>query len=408
MKNALFFSLFLLLSLAACDNKSTSPPHEITPIAVTTPENGAHLIDPVTIQAVAGEGYHFTKVDFYIDTLLVGTDSTAPYQYFWDIFQYDPDQLHPVYVIADSGANDYMSAVILVTLDFSQGLTFAGSFEPGSQNARGVTNYDNVLFVSEGDAGIEMLDIRIRTAPQFLSRFDTPGQALHTDVRFPLVLITDRDQGMRAADFSRVDTMIADGVYNSQSLAIDVAVSDNVIFLAENDGLSVLEWNGTAFDALGRLSFTQDILKYVVARNDTAFVLGNNGFYIVDSQQRLVGTHDNLSLARAVAVADTFAFIASGNDIDGVIALSIRDPRSPRFLARFSTGQPMAAVDAGDGILFAGSSIGTVYALSYSAPGHLTEISRFSASNLLEEIDYEANYVYVAAHTSVEILRFVP
>ncbi|OGC96665.1 MAG: hypothetical protein A2W25_08670 [candidate division Zixibacteria bacterium RBG_16_53_22] len=392
--------------VAACDNKSTTPPGEVVPIMIATPDNGDRLTDSQTIQAVAGAGYIFTKVDFYIDTILVATDSTAPYQYFWNIFTYDPGLVHPLYVVADSGVNDYMSDVILVTLDFEAGFSFAGTYQPGSQNALGVTNYGNVLFISEGDAGVEMLDIRLKTAPQFLSRFDTPGQSLHADVLYPLVLIADNGLGLRSADFSEVDTMIADGVYTTQSLAIDVAVSDSFVFLAENDGFTVLEHDGNGFTSLGRRSFPQDILKYVVAYDDTAYVVGNNGFYIIDSQRRLVGSINNLNLAQAVAVVDTFAFIANGND--GVIALSIGDRTNPRFLARFNPGQIMAAVDAGDGVLFAGASNGSVYALNYSTPDTLIELGRYIASNLLEEIDYASNYLFVAAHTNVDILRFVP
>jgi hypothetical protein len=404
MKNAISLSLILLAMLAACDNNTTSPPNEVTPIRISSPGNGDRLTDSETITAVAGQGYHFTKVDFYIDTVLVETDSTIPYQYFWNIFTYSPGG-HWLYVIADSGTNDYMSDVVPVTLDFTQGLSFASNYQPGSQNAIGLMNYGNVVFVAMGDAGIEMLDVRIRTAPEFLSRFDTPGQALHVDVLFPLVLIADRSQGMRSADFSEVDTLISDGIYNSQSLAIDVAVSDNYIFLAENDAFTVLEQDGNGFTSLGRRAFSQDILQYVVARNDTAFVVGQNGFYIIDSQQDIVGSYDNLSLAQAVAVADTFAFIANGND--GAIALSIADPSRPRFLARFNPSQIMVAVDAGDGVLFAGASNGSVYALDYNSPGQLSEIDNVNVSNLLEEIEYESNYLYVAAHTNVDILRFV-
>jgi len=404
MRKLLSLSLIFLAAMMACDNNPTSTPNVIVPITIISPDNGTYLSDSQNIVAAAGSGYSFIKIDFYIDTVLVHTDSTAPYQYFWNIFTYDPEDIHALYVIADSGENDYMSDVVLVGLDFEQGLSHIGSYQPGSQNAIGIVNYDNVLFVAEGDAGIEMLDIRDKTAPQFLSRFNAGGLALHTDILYPLVLIAYGSQGMISADFSDIDTMISDGVFNSPS-AVDVAVAGDYIYLAENDGVTVLEQDGDDFNSLGRIAF-QDVLKYVVARHDTAFVVGNSGFYIVDSGHDLVGSYNSLSLARAVAVVDTFAFIANGNG--GVIALSIEDPTDPRFLALFNPGQIMVAVDAGDGFLFAGAQSGMVYVLNYSTPGQLIEVEHLSTTNQLAEIDYELNHIYIAAHSNVDILRFVP
>jgi hypothetical protein len=405
MKKAIISGLILSSVALSCKDKATTPPEPVVPLAIVTPDNGDQLTDSQVIEAAVGSGYSFPSVDFYIDNIMVFSDSAFPYQYYWNIFEYDPDIVHPIYVEGLRSDTTYRSDAILVTLDFQQGFSYAGTYQPGSQNALGVVNYFNVVFVSMGDAGLEMLDVRNRTAPQFLARFDTPGQALHADVSFPVVLIADRDQGVTAADFSDIDSMMFVATFNTQSLAVDVAASENVIFVAENDALSVLQFDGDHFSSHGRLSLSNDILRYLVARHDTSFVVGNSGFYIIDASRDLIGSYDNLTLARAVAVSDTFAFIANG--ADGVIALSIENPANPRFLARFNPGQIMVAVDAGDGVLFAGVGNGTVYAIDYGTSGQLNVIDQFGASNLLEEIDYESNYLYVAAHTNVDILRFV-
>jgi hypothetical protein len=121
----------------------------------------------------------------------------------------------------------------------------------------------------------------------------------------------------------------------------------------------------------------------------------------------MVGLYNNLSQGKGVAVADTFAFIANGSD--GVIALSIADPTNPRFLARFNPGQVMTTVAAGNGFLFAGSYSNMVYALDYtSQPDTITVVDNFNVGNLVEEIAFNSNYLYVAANTDVDILRFVP
>jgi hypothetical protein len=411
MKKALFTFLAAMAFALACDNKTTSPPPvETRPIRIVSPDNGSTLRDSQYIQAVAGSGYSFETVDFYIDTLLVAVDSTYPYLYFWNIFNYDPDIIHPLYVIgntADTTADSsYMSDVVLVNLDFVQGFSFAGTYQPGSQNALGVTNYYEVLFVSLGDAGVEMLDVRDKTAPDFLARYDTPGQALHTDVGFPFVYIADSDAGLTAADFSDVDSIMFSDVYDPQNQVFDVALSESFVIVAENDLVTVLDFQ---LVPLGQVNISQ-VPNYIVARHDTAFVVCNNSFYIIDctppSNPQIISFFDPGNLARAVAVADTFVFIANGDG--GVIALSIDEPASPRVLAQFDPAPNIVAVDASDGLLFAGANSGEVYALSYNTPDTLIVVGNYTGSNLLEEIDYNANYLYVAAHTNVDILRFVP
>jgi hypothetical protein len=412
MKKALLATFVGLALLVSCDgNKSSSPPVEVVPIMIASPDNGATLFDSQYIVAVVGSGYSFVEIEFYIDNQLVVTDSTYPYQYSWNIFVYDPDIIHPIYAVGVTAEDStYMSDVVLVTIDFAQGFSIAGSYQPGSQNAVGVVNYYNVLFVSLGDAGLEMLDVRDKVNPAFLARYDTPGQALHADVLFPNVFIADRSQGVTAADFSDVDSIMFSDAFSTQSFSNDVAVSEHFLFIAENDGLSIVEFDtDNQFNFLGRLGLPQDILNYVVARHDTAFVAGNNAFYIIDctlpGAPDLLGRYNSVNQAQAVAVADTFAFIAYGSG--GLLALSIAEPTSPVPLAAFTSGENMVAVDAGDGMLFAGANNGSVYALSYSTPGLLNQLDQITAANLLEEIDYDSNYLYVAAHTNVDILRFV-
>jgi hypothetical protein len=407
MKTKFALALGILLAMMACQNVVT-PPTPVVPIAVGYPQNGAVLTDPVTITAIPGSGFVFNQVDFYIDSLLVASDSISPFQYDWNFYDLESGSNHTLYVVGFTADSSYGSDTVHVRLQFAHGLSFISVYRPGSQHAIGVTNYYNVLFVSTGTDGLEVIDIRDKYAPQFLSRLITGGQAMHSAVIFPYVYVAELNQ-VEMADFENVDSLIPVYNYQLESLKRDVAVSDNFIFSIENDGLSILD--PSDLQPYSRYSFPQDLLNYAVARHDTAFVVGNNGFYVVDctnpDNPAMVGTYNNLNLANSVAVTDTFAFIANGSD--GVIALSISHPTNPRPLAaRFNTGSIMKSVAVGDGYLFAGSISGRVDALVYTTADTLTSISNFDVGTIIEEIRYDSNYLFVAANANVDILRFVP
>ncbi len=406
MKSKLVLILCALLAFMACKSDVVSPP-SLTPITITNPHDGAVLGDPVVIVATPGQGFGFTRVDFFIDSTLVGSDSIPAYQYVWNIFTQEAGSSHILYAIGYTADSSYVSSPVSVTVEFSQGFSFVSTYQPGAQHVLGITNYYNVLFVSEGESGLEVLDITTKTLPRFRSRLITGGQAFHSDVLFPFVYVAELNQVVMA-DFQNVDSLITVGEYQLQSLKRDVAVSENFVFSAENDGLSIL--SQLNLHPYSRFAFNQDLLNYVAARHDTAFVVGNNALYIVDcstpSAAHIVGSYGGLNLAKSVAVVDTFAFIANGGA--GVLALSIANPANPRFLALYNPGQNFTSVAVGDGFVFAGSNSSAVHALIYSVPDSLIFFSGSDVSGLVQEIKYSSNYLFVAATSNVDILRFVP
>ena len=52
-------------------------------VQITAPQNQSHVSGRVTIQASASDNVGVTRVEFYVDGALVGTDASAPYRYAW-------------------------------------------------------------------------------------------------------------------------------------------------------------------------------------------------------------------------------------------------------------------------------------------------------------------------------------
>ena len=61
------------------DNDYTAPS-----VSVTSPVEGAQIVGTTTLQASATDNRALSKVEFYVDGALIGSDTTAPYSASWD------------------------------------------------------------------------------------------------------------------------------------------------------------------------------------------------------------------------------------------------------------------------------------------------------------------------------------
>jgi len=116
---------FVSKAYDAAGNVGTSPPVvfdvDNTPpsaAGITAPSNGALLSgSAVTISANATDSSGIQKIDFYSDSTLVGTDTSAPFAVNWNISNVS-DGPHSLYVVVtDTAGNSTTSPVISVTVD---------------------------------------------------------------------------------------------------------------------------------------------------------------------------------------------------------------------------------------------------------------------------------------------------
>jgi subtilisin family serine protease len=109
----------------------TSVP-ELTPpsVSITSPQSGATLVGPVTISAAATDASGVARVEFFVDGVLLASDTTAPYAVDWDSGSW-PDGSHTL----TARAHDRLD-----NLATSAGVAV-------STNQAGAAVYDSVLRV---------------------------------------------------------------------------------------------------------------------------------------------------------------------------------------------------------------------------------------------------------------------
>jgi hypothetical protein len=403
-------ALFLLVPalIAGCAD-STTEPGEQDPIRISSPSNNATISEPLFVTAAAGQGYTFNRVDFYIDGDSVWTDTDSPYRYYWNVFQYTGTTSHTIAATGYTADSSFTSDTVNVTVSLTSGFAFLSTYVPNAQAAYGIVNYQNALFAAVGPDGTEVLDVSSRISPQYVSRYDSPGQTLKADVSFPYVFIADRDAGAMRLDFSNVSSLVLTGWFDTPGLANDVAVSGNYLYVADQDALGIADISQPdTIIALNPVSLTLGEVNYVVARGDTAYVTDNTNFYMIDLTDPyspdIVATVSTPGQAQSVAVVDTFVFVADGTE--GLISLSINNPSSP--LSTYGFQQAVSSVDVGDSTLFAGTFGGGIFAFDFSQPDTLQVVDQFGSQDLIYQVHSDPPYLYVAGSGGVTILRFFP
>src|SRR5512138_1702855 len=156
MRNSLAIGLILTALICACTEVTTEPTPTL-PIRVSNPGGGSTLFDAVTITAATGSGFSFRRVDFFIDSVNVASDSVAPFQYYWNIFTYQSNTTHRIFVTGYTADTNFVSAPVSVRISYDLGFSLAADLRPNSLHAVGVTAAGNFLFVSEEDLGIEIV-----------------------------------------------------------------------------------------------------------------------------------------------------------------------------------------------------------------------------------------------------------
>jgi subtilisin family serine protease len=90
-------------------------PDTVSPSAsITSPSNGATVSRTVTVKAAASDDVGVTRVDIFVDGVLIGSDTSAPYEVSWSTTKV-PNGSHTLTAVAyDAAGNSAVSAGVTV------------------------------------------------------------------------------------------------------------------------------------------------------------------------------------------------------------------------------------------------------------------------------------------------------
>ena len=142
---------------------------EIHPTAViTAPASGQTISGNVLVETLVNDNLEIDKVEFYINSQIVYTDSTAPeYNYLWNTDSLPDDENYVISIIAyDEVGNEGPSTAITVHLDNYDNINpsglimypYAGQILSGQQT---------ISILAEDNTGIDSVDFFINSALVF-------------------------------------------------------------------------------------------------------------------------------------------------------------------------------------------------------------------------------------------------
>ena len=134
-KHLILFSLFLIF--VSCERgwirNLISSEDEIADtigptVVISSHTSGQTVSEIIMIVADTEDDGGISKVEFFIDDLLVLTDTESPYQYDWNTTQYESNSEHIIKVISyDNSDNSTISQSILLKVDHTSSLPNGGN-----------------------------------------------------------------------------------------------------------------------------------------------------------------------------------------------------------------------------------------------------------------------------------------
>jgi hypothetical protein len=200
--------------------------------------------------------------------------------------------------------------------------------------------YDNnKLYGALGESGVEIWDVSVPTAPQYISFFDTPGSACKIKKLGQLAYVADGDSGLRIIDVSNPSNPFEVGHYDANGYAGNIEVISNYVFLCVFDyGIIIIDVsNPTNPDDISQLpdssyrgATVQGGYLYIAC---WAFVKGVDIADISDiANPYIVGAVDTAACFEIIVV-DTVAYTIA--DVQGVYVIDVSDVTDPQRIGRY-------------------------------------------------------------------------
>jgi len=130
--------------------------------AITIPANGATVTGSVNFTAAASDNIGVTKVEYFLNNNLVGTDTSTPYVYSWDTLAATPGSYTLLVKAYDAAGNVGQSSPVTVTVAIDTTAPAVSVAAPA--NGTTVSGTVNITASANDNVGVNMVEIYINGA----------------------------------------------------------------------------------------------------------------------------------------------------------------------------------------------------------------------------------------------------
>ncbi|MFO7595350.1 MAG: hypothetical protein R6W92_03280 [Desulfocurvibacter africanus] len=238
-------------------------------------------------------------------------------------------------------------------------------FDTGGDKISLTVLYEDSLngtaFVADGTTGISLVDVtdprnlELMVVSQdtngYIYHLDTDGSVTRVYATTGYILVADDNGGLRIMEKidGNPDYLWEVGHYDTPGLASDIAISGEVAYIADGDGVRVYDISSPlAFPELGMVALERDI-RGIAASGNYAYVTAPDGVHLIDAttpstiKTTPIITQGLAIPARKVAVLnDVLSMTSEVPDTDGdpntdpgsrLCIFDVLEPTKPRELA---------------------------------------------------------------------------
>ena len=278
MKRLLLIVLPISLFVFSCEeeqSEDTTPPT----VSIQSPVSGQSVNEIITITVTTQDNEGISKVEFFIDDLLVLTDIEPPYQYDWNTTQYEDGSEHIVKVISYDNSDNLTESqpIMLIISNHLNANHWFIEIENLIQLdgfARDISIEGNTVFIASGQSGVEVWDLSNKIEISSFNGYYEVGSFLDfEDIALieyntinNLLFVTESNEGVMIFNYDNEDSLRYRNTIMSARTKDFISFSNQadefVMFSADNDdgmkwgiygldttnlfGIEFIEWTPSA------------------------------------------------------------------------------------------------------------------------------------------------------------------
>jgi hypothetical protein len=260
------------------------------------------------------------------------------------------------------------------------------------------------LYVADGEAGLEILDVSDPENPYVAAYNDTEGECIAVHVVGDRAYIADGNSGLVVIDIEAPTNPSFDWSVSTDGFANDVDIQDQYAYVATGDyGLRIIDINTEAevaeFDIEEQETFSVQVV------DDFVYLGDGNGLRIVNITDPLNPTEEafyslldpGIYATMDVYVSGSYAYVTNAANINGLTILDISDPSDPEFLGSVSQSLSMGVMALGTTVYL--THIEGLRAFDITKPSNPIEKGYFNPSGFCSKTMISGSYAYLSALT---------